>query len=74
MFGRRPLLVSGQAQPAQAVTGGRYHLGLALGTKHLTETGFGVPYEHPVARLREFLIALRLLVETGSADFHGELC
>lgn len=73
VFGRHPLLVSSQAQTAQAATGGRYHLGLALGTKHLTEAGFGIPYERPIARLREFLTVLRQLVETGSADFHGEL-
>jgi F420-dependent oxidoreductase-like protein len=46
---------------------------LTLGTKHLTETGFGIPYERPIARLREFLTALRQLTETGGADFHGEL-
>ncbi|MFH9726431.1 TIGR03564 family F420-dependent LLM class oxidoreductase [Streptomyces sp. NPDC017254] len=73
VFGRHPLLVSSQAQTAQAATGGRYHLGLALGTKHLTETGFGIPYERPIGLLREFLTALRPLLETGSADFHGEL-
>lgn len=73
VFGRHPLLVSSQAQTAQAATGGRYHLGLALGTKHLTETGFGLPYERPIGLLREFLTALRPLLETGSADFHGEL-
>jgi F420-dependent oxidoreductase-like protein len=73
VFGRHPLLVAGQARTAQAATGGHYHLGLALGTKHLTETGFGIPYERPIARLREFLTALRQLVEPGSADFHGEL-
>lgn len=73
VFGRHPLLVSSQAQTAQAATGGRYHLGLALGTKHLTETGFGIPYKRSIRLLREFLTALRQLVETGSADFHGEL-
>lgn len=73
VFGRHPLLVSSQAQTAQAATHGRYHLGLALGTKLLTETGFGIPFERPIARLREFLTALRQLTETGAADFHGEL-
>ncbi|MFJ5678016.1 LLM class F420-dependent oxidoreductase [Streptomyces sp. NPDC093097] len=73
VFGRHPLPVSSQAQTAQAATHGRYHLGLALGTRLLTETGFGLPFERPVARLREFLTALRQLLETGSADFHGEL-
>ncbi|MET9218728.1 MULTISPECIES: TIGR03564 family F420-dependent LLM class oxidoreductase [unclassified Streptomyces] len=73
VFGRHPLLVSSQAQTAQAATHGRYHLGLALGTKLLTEAGFGIPFERPVARLREFLTALRQLTQTGAADFHGEL-
>ncbi|MEU5299490.1 LLM class F420-dependent oxidoreductase [Streptomyces noursei] len=73
IFGRHPLVVSSQAQTAQAATHGRYHLGLALGTKFLTEGGFGIPFERPIARLREFLTALRQLTETGSADFHGEL-
>ncbi|MFD3727554.1 TIGR03564 family F420-dependent LLM class oxidoreductase [Streptomyces sp. NPDC058671] len=73
VFGRHPLLVSSQAQTAQAATGGRYHLGVALGTRHLTEYGFGIPYERPVALLREFLTALRPLLATGLADFHGEL-
>ncbi|MEU9056281.1 LLM class F420-dependent oxidoreductase [Streptomyces sp. NPDC048384] len=73
VFGRHPLVVSSQAQTAQAATHGRYHLGLALGTKLLTETGFGLPFERPIARLREFLTALRQLTQTGAADFHGEL-
>ncbi|MGW1838804.1 LLM class F420-dependent oxidoreductase [Streptomyces sp. NPDC002067] len=73
VFGRHPLTVSSQAQTAQAATHGRYHLGLALGTKLLTEGGFGIPFERPVARLREFLTALRELTGTGKADFHGEL-
>lgn len=73
VFGRHPLIVSGQALTAQAATHGRYHLGLALGTKLLTETGFGLPFERPIARLREFLTVLRQLTRTGAADFHGEL-
>jgi F420-dependent oxidoreductase-like protein len=73
VFGRHPLIVSSQAQTAQAATHGRYHLGLALGTKLLTEGGFGLPFERPIARLREFLTALRQLTRTGAADFQGEL-
>lgn len=73
IFGRHPLIVSSQAQTAQAATHGRYHLGLALGAKSLIESGFGIPHERPIARLREFLTALRQLTETGAADFHGEL-
>ncbi|WP_129768362.1 LLM class F420-dependent oxidoreductase [Streptomyces sp. L-9-10] len=73
VFGRHPLIVAGQALTAQAATHGRYHLGLALGSKLVAEGAFGIPFERPVARLREFLTALRQLTETGTADFRGEL-
>ena len=72
IFGRHPLLVSSQAQTAQAATHGRYELGLALGVPALVEGAFGLPYDRPIALLREFLTALRPLLETGSADYHGE--
>ncbi|MFJ9209978.1 TIGR03564 family F420-dependent LLM class oxidoreductase [Streptomyces sp. NPDC102264] len=73
VFGRHPLIVAGQALTAQAATHGRYHLGLALGSKLVAEGAFGIPFERPVARLREFLTALRQLTETGTAGFRGEL-
>lgn len=72
IFGRHPLLISNQAQTAQAATHGRFQLGLALGAKDLVEATFGLTYDRPVARLREFLTVLRELFTTGSADFHGE--
>jgi Luciferase-like monooxygenase len=72
VLGRPPLPASSQAQTAQAAAHRRYHLGPALGTKLLTETGFGPPFGRPIARLREFL-ALRQSTQNGTADFHGEL-
>ena len=72
IFGRHPLLTSSQAQTAQAATHGRYELGLALGVPPLVEGAFGLPYDRPIALLREFLTALRPLLETGSADYRGE--
>ncbi|QLY28891.1 TIGR03564 family F420-dependent LLM class oxidoreductase [Nocardia huaxiensis] len=71
VLGRHPMLISSQAQTAQAATGGRYHLGLAVGST-LVSDAFGVPFDRPIARLREFLTALRTLLDTGTADFHGE--
>ncbi|MEC3952583.1 TIGR03564 family F420-dependent LLM class oxidoreductase [Nocardia sp. CDC153] len=72
VLGRHPLLVSAAAQTAQAATHGRYHLGLALGST-LVGDSFGIPFDRPIARLREFLTALRQLFDTGTADFHGDL-
>lgn len=69
---RHPLLISGQAQTSQAATHGAFTLGLAVGVKAFTESAFGVPFDRPITRLREFLTALRTLLDDGSADFHGE--
>ncbi|MGB3444352.1 MAG: TIGR03564 family F420-dependent LLM class oxidoreductase, partial [Actinophytocola sp.] len=72
IFGRHPIIVAGQAQTTQAATGGRYTLGLGLGAKAFVEPVFGEAHERPVLRLREFLTALRSVVETGSVDLAGE--
>ncbi|WP_067562576.1 TIGR03564 family F420-dependent LLM class oxidoreductase [Nocardia acidivorans] len=72
VIGRHPLVVAAQAQTAQAATHGRYHLGLAVGST-FTAGAFGLPFDRPITRLREFLTGLRELLETGTADFHGEL-
>ncbi|WP_020112484.1 TIGR03564 family F420-dependent LLM class oxidoreductase [Rhodococcus sp. 114MFTsu3.1] len=72
IFARHPLLVVSQAQTVQAATQGRFQLGLALGAPDLVERAFGVTYSKPVDRVREFLTVARSLVETGTADHHGE--
>lgn len=69
---RHPLLIASQAQTAQAAAGGRFTLGLGLGAATFTEPVYGVSFDRPVARLREFLTVLRTVFETGTADFRGE--
>ncbi len=73
VFARHPILVSSQAQTTQAATHGRYTLGLALGAKAMTEIVFGMPYDRPIARLREFLTALGALLAGGTVEFRGEI-
>lgn len=73
VFARHPLLVVSQAQTVQAATHGRFQLGLALGAPNLVEPTFGIAYQRPVDLVREFLTVARSLVETGTADHHGEL-
>ncbi|MQY07470.1 TIGR03564 family F420-dependent LLM class oxidoreductase [Actinomadura macrotermitis] len=72
IFPRHPLVVAAQAQTAQAATGGRLQLGLALGARVSVEPVYGVPYDRPVARLREFLTVLRGLAADGTAAFEGD--
>ncbi|WP_218920522.1 LLM class flavin-dependent oxidoreductase [Lentzea guizhouensis] len=73
VFGRHPLLVGSQAQTAQAATGGRFHLAVALGAPPIVEQAFGLAWERPVARLREFLTALGPLLRGEPVEFEGEL-
>jgi len=72
IFGRHPILLATQAQTTQAATGGRYTLGVALGAKDFVEPVFGVPYERPIRRLREFLTALRAVFDDGGVELRGE--
>ncbi|POM25254.1 Pyrimidine monooxygenase RutA [Actinomadura rubteroloni] len=72
IFERHPILVNAQAQTAQAATGGRFQLGLALGAPAIVEPAFGLKHERPALRLREFLTVLRSLADTGTVDFAGE--
>jgi len=72
VVGRHPLEVAVAARTAQAATHGRYHLGLAVGHA-IGAKAFGAPFDRPIALLREFLTSLRSLLETGTADHHGEL-
>nr|WP_245550889.1 TIGR03564 family F420-dependent LLM class oxidoreductase [Nocardia paucivorans] len=69
---RHPLLIGSQALTAQAAARGRFTLGLALGAPSITESAFGIPFDRPITRLREFLTALAGPLRNESAEFHGE--
>ncbi|MCX2955151.1 TIGR03564 family F420-dependent LLM class oxidoreductase [Lentzea sp. NEAU-D7] len=73
VFARHPLLVASQAQTTQAAAGGRFHLAVALGAPPIIERAFGLPWERPVARLREFLTALGPLLRGEPVEHEGEL-
>jgi F420-dependent oxidoreductase-like protein len=73
VFARHPLLVASQAQTTQAATGGRFHLAVALGAPPIVERAFGLPWERPVARLREFLTVLGPLLRGEPVEHEGEL-
>ena len=67
-FTRNPMSVAMQAWELQRASRGRFVLGLATQVKpHITRR-FSMPWEAPVARMREFVQALRHIMET----FQGE--
>lgn len=72
IYPRHPIVVSSQAQTAQAASHGRFTLGLGLGAPQFAEGTFGVTFDRPIRHLREYLTALGSLLSTGSVDLAGE--
>ncbi|WP_370945581.1 TIGR03564 family F420-dependent LLM class oxidoreductase [Amycolatopsis sp. cg5] len=73
IYPRHPLLISALAQTAQAATGGRFTLGLGLGSKPFLKPAFGQPYPPPVQHLREYLAVLRPLLSGVETEFDGDI-
>jgi probable F420-dependent oxidoreductase len=75
-FARNPMTVAMVANDLQLASGGRLLLGLGSQIKaHITKR-FSMPWSHPAARMREFILALRAIWDswdTGTKlDFRGE--
>ncbi|MEV5715093.1 TIGR03564 family F420-dependent LLM class oxidoreductase [Amycolatopsis mediterranei] len=71
-YPRHPLLVASAAQTAQAATGGRFTLGIGLGSKGFLGHVYGVEYPPPIRHLREYLTVLRQVFAGETAGFDGE--
>ncbi|WP_290050450.1 TIGR03564 family F420-dependent LLM class oxidoreductase [Amycolatopsis solani] len=72
IYPRHPLVVASAAQTAQAATGGRFTLGIGLGSKGFLGPVYGVEYPPPIRHLREYLTVLRQVFDGETVDFHGE--
>lgn len=71
MYPRHPLLVAAAAKTAQAATTGRFRLGVGLGARNLLEPEFGLPYPPQIRHWREYLAALRPLLDGDDSVFEG---
>jgi probable F420-dependent oxidoreductase len=75
-FARNPMTVAVAANDVHLVSGGRLLLGLGSQIQpHITKR-FSMPWSHPAARMREFILAVRAIWEswaTGSRlNFRGD--
>jgi probable F420-dependent oxidoreductase len=60
-FARNPMSLAVQANDLQTISGGRLLLGLGSQIKtHITRR-FSMPWSHPAARMREYVLALRAI-------------
>lgn len=75
-FARSPTAVAHAAWDLARLSGGRFLLGLGTQVKAHIEKRFGMPWAPPVARLREFILAVRALWDCWQnktrLNFRGE--
>jgi probable F420-dependent oxidoreductase len=75
-FARNPMLLASTAWDLQALSKGRFILGLGSQIKpHITKR-FSMPWSHPAARMREMVLAIRAIWDTWlngtPLEFRGE--
>ncbi|MGW4000071.1 TIGR03564 family F420-dependent LLM class oxidoreductase [Amycolatopsis sp. NPDC004772] len=71
-YPRHPFLVASAAQTAQAATGGRFTLGIGLGSKGFLGPVYGLEYPPPIRHLREYLTVLKRVFAGEAVEFEGE--
>ena len=75
-FARNPMIMANIGYDLQSFSEGRCILGLGSQIKAHIEKRFSMPWSHPAARMREFILAMRAIWaawnEGQKLDFHGE--
>jgi probable F420-dependent oxidoreductase len=75
-LGRTPITVAVMAQDLQGASKGRFTLGLGSQVRAHIERRYSMPWSHPAARMREFVLALRAIWRCFDGesvlDFRGE--
>jgi probable F420-dependent oxidoreductase len=67
-FPRSPMVTAQVAWDLAQASGGRFVLGLGSQVKAHVERRFSVPFSHPAARLREYVLALRAIWTAFQGD------
>jgi F420-dependent oxidoreductase-like protein len=71
-FPRHPIVMAQQALTAQAISGGRFVLGIGVSHPPIMQGSYGYPFERVARHMREYLEALLPLVREGTVDHVGE--
>lgn len=75
-FARSPMTLAATANDLQAVSKGRFVLGLGSQIKPHVTRRFSMPWSHPAARMREFVLAVRAIWRCWHSgeplDFRGD--
>lgn len=71
-FTRHPLGLATQAAALEGLAPGRLRLGIGTAHARTMVDVYHLPFDRPLAQLREYLAVLRPLLATGEARFAGE--
>src|ERR1700759_4687393 len=74
-FPRSPFVTAAEAWELQEATGGKFRLGLGTQVRTHVVRRYGMPFEKPGPRLRDYLLAVKACFSafrTGELDHHGE--
>ncbi|MEJ3651715.1 TIGR03564 family F420-dependent LLM class oxidoreductase [Actinomycetes bacterium KLBMP 9759] len=72
LFPKHPVAFAQEALTASAATGGRLTIGVGPGPQQVVEGAFGLTWERPARRLREYLEVLGPLLRGEKVDVRGE--
>ncbi|MDA8341625.1 MAG: TIGR03617 family F420-dependent LLM class oxidoreductase [Actinomycetota bacterium] len=67
-FARNPMNLAVLANDLQAMSGGRFMLGLGSQIKPHIEKRFSMPWSHPAPRMRELILAIRAIWAAWAGD------
>lgn len=73
VFSRSPALIGQTAASLDAISGGRFRLGLGTSGHQVVEGWHGVPYEKPIQRLRETVEVVRSVLRRDRLEHRGEV-
>ena len=74
-FPRSPFVTAAAAWELQEATGGKFRLGLGTQVRTHVVRRYGMPFERPGPRLRDYVLAVKACFKafrTGMLDHHGE--
>ena len=73
LYSRTPALTAMTAAGLDAVSGGRFALGLGASGPQVIEGWHGVPYTEPLTRTREIIDICRLVWKRERVEYHGKV-
>lgn len=69
---RHPVAMAQEAASVDALSGGRFSLGIGVSHRVTMEDMLGLELPHPAAQMREYLTVVTSLLRTGSVQFSGD--